>query len=319
MITTILGGLLLLGKTIILFVVTMFESLRNEGLGLISLLIFLLTGLLVFEGYREIRNRISSDKDRKNNDTEMWLHKFADFLSVVIGAVVTFYLNNHIGLGAVAAAGIVGILGFVVASKYEVPIYCGSFVGMSSANVYDFEHLLIASVLAGVIFVITKRIFKGFGGKLGTIALLGAVLSAVITGREFTKSSLPEWEVGLLIMFFAIIGILATYILNVRFGKSPVLSSATIGLIGGLVLPEIFPEIGQILALVVICASFAGMSSKERLPNEFYAVIAGMFCGVIFIFSAPYFGGAGGKLGTIAFGAVISVAALRRFGVLFKK
>jgi len=319
MITTILGGLLLLGKAIILFIVSIFESLRNEGFGLISLLIFLLTGLLIFEGYKEIKNKISSGKYTKGDESERWFIKLADFFAVVVGAVVTFYLNNHVGLGAVVAAGIVGILGYVVAPKYEVPIYCGSFVGMSSASVYDFDHLLIASVLAGIIFVITKRIFKGVGGKLGTVALIGGVLTAVITGREFTKSSLPGWEVGLLIIIFAVIGILATYTLNVRYGKSPVLSSATVGLTGGLVLPEIFPEIGQILALVVICASFAGMSSKERLPNEFYAIIAGMFCGIIFIFSAPYFGGAGGKLGTIAFGAVIAVVALKRFGMLVKK
>lgn len=319
MITTILGGLMLLGKAVVLFIVSVFESLRNDGFELTSLLILFLTGLLIFEGYKEIKNRINSIKYTKNDENERWLIKLADFLAVVVSAIVTFYLNNHVGLGAVVAAGIVGILGFVVAPKYEMPIYCGSFVGMSSANVYDFEHLLIASVLAGIIFVITKRVFKGFGGKLGTVALIGAVLSAVVTGREFTKSSLPRWEVGFLIMIFAVIGILATYILNVRYGKSPVLSSATVGLIGGLVLPEIFPEIGPILALVVICASFAGMSSKERLPNEFYAIIAGIFCGIIFIFSAPYFGGAGGKLGTIAFGAVIAVVALKRFGTLVKK
>jgi len=146
---------------------------------------------LIFEGYKEIKNKISSGKYTKGDESERWFIKLADFFAVVVGAVVTFYLNNHVGLGAVVAAGIVGILGYVVAPKYEVPIYCGSFVGMSSASVYDLEHLLIASVLAGIIFVITKRIFKGVGGKLGTVALIGGVLTAVITGREFTKSSLP--------------------------------------------------------------------------------------------------------------------------------
>jgi hypothetical protein len=35
--------------------------------------------------------------------------------------------------------------------------------------------------------------------------------------------------------------------------------------------------------------------------------VAGLFIGVIFVYSAPVFGGVGGKLGTIAFGSIMAV------------
>jgi hypothetical protein len=96
MITTILGGLMLLGKAIVLFIVSVFESLRNDGFELISLLILFLTGLLIFEGYKEIKNIINSIKYTKNDENERWLIKLADFFAVVVSAIVTFYLNNQV-------------------------------------------------------------------------------------------------------------------------------------------------------------------------------------------------------------------------------
>ncbi len=48
----------------------------------------------------------------------------------------------------------------------------------------------------------------------------------------------------------------------------------------------------------------------KRVKNEVYMIIAALICALVFIYSAPYLGGAGGKLGTIAFGSVISVFGL---------
>jgi hypothetical protein len=107
-------------------------------------------------------------------------------------------------------------------------------------------------------------------------------------------------------------GVLFTYALNVRFNRSPVMSSGIVGLAGGLLLPILHPKFGSVLASMVICASFAGMSSKERVPNELYAITVGLVCALVFMYSAPHFGGAGGKLGTIAFGSVMAISALRR-------
>ena len=62
--------------------------------------------------------------------------------------------------------------------------------------------------------------------------------------------------------------------------------------------------------MVVICASFAGMSGKNRFPHTWLMLIAGLFSGLVFMFSLPSLGGAGGKLGTIAFGSVIALKGI---------
>jgi hypothetical protein len=54
------------------------------------------------------------------------------------------------------------------------------------------------------------------------------------------------------------------------------------------------------------------MSSKERIPNEFYMILTGIICAITFVYTFSYLGGAGGKLGTIAFGSVIVVSLLQR-------
>ena len=108
-----------------------------------------------------------------------------------------------------------------------------------------------------------------------------------------------------MIILVALIATPLTYYFNVIRGHGPVLASGFVGLLGGLILP-IVPEIGGTLAVVAICASFAGMSSKARCTGIWVLFVAGLFIGVIFIYSAPVFGGAGGKLGTIAFGSIMA-------------
>jgi len=41
--------------------------------------------------------------------------------------------------------------------------------------------------------------------------------------------------------------------------------------------------------------------------------IAGVICALVFMFTSPYLGGAGGKLGTIAFGTVIALKGMIDF------
>ena len=86
------------------------------------------------------------------------------------------------------------------------------------------------------------------------------------------------------------------------------MASGTVGIAAGLLMPHYFPgDEGQTLAVMAMCASYAGMSGQARIPNLYLMALVGLFCGLIFIFSMPLAGGAGGKLGTIAFGAVLAV------------
>lgn len=112
---------------------------------------------------------------------DVWLVGF-----VALGAVVTFWLTSHLGLSSVIAVGIIGVLASFIPSitpvnhlTKQIPAaaYCGAFVGMTSPKVAgDFDFILLASVAAGVLLILSKNVFHGYGGKLGTVAFGGVVL-----------------------------------------------------------------------------------------------------------------------------------------------
>jgi len=121
----------------------------------------------------------------------------------------------------------------------------------------------------------------------------------------------PSGPVAWHVLLCATVAAVVTYWLSVDLGRGPVMASSIVGLLGGLVLPALVPEGGPLLAVVVICASFTGMSSRQRIPHHLWMTLAGMATGLVFIYSLPVLGGAGGKLGTIAFGASMGTWAFR--------
>lgn len=238
--------------------------------------------------------------------------RLANFAAVAVGAILTFLVSAELGLGPVVGAAAVGLLAALVLPQYGVPAFCGAFVGMASQELLCFRGgIFVAAVAAGVVYVLSEGIYGGYGGKLGTIALAGCVGSAGIFGESFHPAAIPSWEVTLVFMLLAATAAAATFYLSVNMGHGPVLGSSVVGLLAGITLPLLHTTLGATAAVVVFCASFVGMSSPERLPTYRLVVIAGAVSGLALAYSSPYFGGAGGKLGTLAFGAVIAVDGLR--------
>jgi len=234
------------------------------------------------------------------------------FLAVIAGAVASYWLSVEMKLGAVVAASLVGVIAAVVLPSYGVPLYTGAFVGMASPKVLNSAQLFLAAAIAGVIFVLAQDVFNGFGGKLGTIACASCILSALSCSKPLLSSPVPAWDASQRMVLTAVLASVAAYYLNVGMGKGAVMASGIVGLVGGLVLPALFPAYGAGLATVCFCASFAGMSSKARIPNGVLMAVSGVLVGLVFIYSSPHLGGAGGKLGTTAFGSVIAVSALHQ-------
>ena len=233
---------------------------------------------------------------------------FANFIVVFLGAIAAYTLSISLELGAVVAASLVGLLAGLVLPAYGVPIYCGAFVGMTSVELFATHgELAVAGAVAGFVYVLTTAVFGGFGGKLGTIAFTGSVITGLGLEREFLIAPTPGWHTAWLIVAYAVIAATATYAISITLKHGPVIASSVVGLIGGLVLPALHPEMGSTAAVMVICASFAGMSSKQHFPHILQMTAAGLITGMIFIYSTPLMGGAGGKLGTIAFGSVMAV------------
>lgn len=116
--------------------------------------------------------------------------KFLVALWVPVGAVMCYILNLYFGFGSVISAGIIGTSASFLPSinkesyylkQLPAAIYCGVFVGMSSVAIIPSIVLVIAAgILAGVFFMLSKNLFVGMGGKLGSIAFVGVVIITII-------------------------------------------------------------------------------------------------------------------------------------------
>lgn len=109
---------------------------------------------------------------------------------IPIGAVISFYLNHYLSLGPVISASAVGLTGsflplFRKSSEYlrQLPaaVYCGAFIGMSSTVVApNILFVITASFFTAILIVVSKSLFSGVGGKLGTLAFSGVVITSFI-------------------------------------------------------------------------------------------------------------------------------------------
>ncbi|MFP4077779.1 MAG: hypothetical protein ACLFUQ_01380 [Candidatus Izemoplasmataceae bacterium] len=296
------------------FILTIFVGVLL-GLTLVSawsihLLAFLfvlgVTALAFFRAYHILKGVHTLDETY----ALVSLQAFLDFFTVFTGGVLTYALSVFIGVNAVLASGLVGILAALFFKPYAVALFCGSFIGMSSPELLSFPNLLIASLVASLIYVMAKDVFNGVGGKLGTIALSGVFVTCVLIDQPFLISGTLDRAIIFWILLFSVAGSTISNLLNVRLSQGAVMGSAAVGLVFGGFLPVFFSSDGYLLAVVAFGASFAGMASREYLGDEAWSALAGVVFALLFIYSAETFGGVGGKLGTIAFASTLSVSAL---------
>lgn len=234
--------------------------------------------------------------------------------AVAIGAPVTFLLSVRLGVGPVVASALVGLCAYLLTETYAAPAYCGSFVGMATpAAGADLGAVVAAGLVAAGVFVLAKRAFNGFGGKLGTTAFVGCLSVAAFGGLAPGAGSVPEASVAAGLVGVAAVAALATFLLSVRLDHGPVVGSAVVGLVAGVVCPPLFAA-GDAVAAVAFCASFAGMATPERIPGPGAMLLTGGVAGAAFVGATPYFVGFGGKLGTIAFTACLVTAGSLSLG-----
>ncbi len=107
------------------------------------------------------------------------------FVALLCGSWLTYFLATSASVNSVLAASVVGVLGAYVpellrikhAKDYAAPIYCGTFVGMSSSLVFPNAYWLIfASAVSALLCVISKNVYLGVGGKLGAMAFMGVTI-----------------------------------------------------------------------------------------------------------------------------------------------
>jgi len=270
--SSLLGFGVLSIAVIALLLLTLLEAWQYHPLG--SIVILIVTAGLGIAILDEAKH-LKDVLIKKSTRTQLFFQGF----SVLIGALAAYSISHDMGLGPVVASSLVGILAFILFPDYSVAAYCGSFVGMTSNTLlFNWVTSLICTCL----------------------------------NRDFILLPIADWQTNAGIIAVSMIATPLTFYLNVNKKHGPVLASSIVGLAGGLILPAVFPQIGPTLAVVAFCASFAGMASKARFPNFWHMLIVALFAGIIFVFSTPTLGGAGGKLGTIAFSAVLATYGLRK-------
>ncbi|AQL42750.1 hypothetical protein BV210_08520 [Halorientalis sp. IM1011] len=239
-----------------------------------------------------------------------------DALAVVAGAVLAYLLSVHAGLGPVVGSAAVGLAAGLAPTESDVAAYCGSFVGMASPAVFPgVGPVAVAGVISGLAFVAARDAFGGVGGKLGTLALFGCGTTVALTGFDYAGGTALPWAMAPEIVAVAVVGAVVTVVLSVRLGLGGVIGSAAVGLVAGIALPALVAG-GTTLATVAFCASFVGMSSTDRLADERLVAVAGVICGLVFVFVSPAFVGSGGKLGTIAFVSCVTTIGLTELAAL---
>lgn len=241
------------------------------------------------------------------------------FIAVFFGAVGSYLLNHNFQLGAVVASALIGILGAILIKKYAIPIYCGSFAGMvSSVLVEDLVLIILVALFSGILYTLGSETFKGFGGKLGATAYFGTLLGSFFydTFAYTMTETYISIEHEVFIVF--IVGALGTYLINKYLDTGAVLASALIGISGGLIQPNLMQS-GSALAVALFCGTFIGMSKPAKLSSRLSVIIASLIGSTIYLYTASYFAGLGGKLGLIAFGSSVATAGFLNFRKSYKE
>jgi len=283
--------------TSFLYFLTLYSSFKeNKIIFILTLIIVISIIYSIIKEFKSIKKSVLKIKDLN----------LKDVLFVFLGGLLAYLFNIYLGQGAIIAASLVGIIGYGLFSKYAIQLYTGAFVGMVSPEVYhDFYHIILASFIAGVIFALGKNTFNGFGGKLGATAFTSWIIIYYMCNIELLTPEL-NIENNYYLIIISFLGTLLTFLFSQYYNKNVVAVSSIISLIGALILPEIIYNYDHNYSLILMTATFAGMSSDKRVKNIFEMIAISLFVAVIFVYSYSHFGGGGGKLGTIAFGAVLS-------------
>lgn len=133
---------------------------------------------------------LKSQLNFEQNNQAFFSDLFKAVLFVIIGAVLTFYLMLFFHLSAAISSGIIGLGASFLpllkrkwgyATQLPSLMYCGTFVGMTSPHIANgLTFIICAGSIAGVLFVVSRNMFIGFGGKLGAVALWAVIITSFL-------------------------------------------------------------------------------------------------------------------------------------------
>jgi hypothetical protein len=231
--------------------------------------------------------------------------RWIESLFLVSGMILTYALSVIFGVDAVIASALIGVLAYVFMRDYATAIYCGSFAGMTASVLIEPVMMGLVAAILVIVYGLTKGLLTGFGGKLGTLALISTFSTVILLNRDFLVVTLPQYD-PIILVVIAAFGAIIPYVMQHRYRQDPVFASAGPSLLFALVSIPLF-SLGAFYSGVFFSASFIGMSDRTRLKNVYWVLLSGLVLGVLYDLMAPLFNGAGGKLGTLALLSVLIV------------
>lgn len=301
-------GLGTLGLFILIFLgIPLFSSNKPWAIALFSLLVF----FMAFAFYFELKQ-----KNEKTTIKKRWKEHLLSMLSVASGAILAYSGTRWLNIHPVLSSAGVGLLFHLALRKYETEGYCGSFAGMTNVLLVPGISILLIACFVAFFHFLWKEDMKGGGGKLGTIAFAGSLVGLFVLGESHTipRPIDPWW----ILVMTSLFGGILTHLIHVNAGKTVVLSSVLSTFVFAILFSFVFSWNDSTFALF-FAASFVGMSGKNRLPNVVWVALASLMLVVVYVLSAPYFNGVGGKLGTMAFVSVLTMGTVQSFVDLIKK
>ncbi len=264
----------------------------------------------------------------------------ADWFSVfgcTMGAILTYLLSVKLNQGAVLSASLIGLLSSFISmfkreshtyELYPFCVYCGAFVGMSASFIMEsMLCIIIAGFVAGLIYVSSKNILKGVGGRLGTFAFIGVFIVYFARNLRIDTVQMPQlYDRNLLhilvILITSVLGASLTFFVSSLTELSKVQASALLSFLIGLLF-YFFPyflssDYNRLIPLVFMGSSFNGMSTN-RLISQSQIIVSGIIFGLIFIFIHKHFNGFGGVIGTAACISVLTSLGIHKFRSMLKK
>ena len=171
-----------------------------------------------------------------------------------------------------------------------------------------FSKLAIMGVLTLFSIVIVLEKFESNALRSGMIILL--IILILWLGYKYLDVHQNEYTYEeILVVIWVPIGAVLCYMLNVFGDLGGVLSTAITGSVASFL--PVFNKKSEYLKKLppaIYCGSFVGMSSLEIAPSIPFVILAGILAGGFLLLSKSIFMGIGGKLGMVAFGAVLMVS-----------
>ena len=276
------------------------------GAALLPLLAFALLGLLVLAGF------LHHGDHGPIGD----LHP-RPVLIAAMGALAVLALTRGAHVSVVLAAALVGCIGALVERLSRgtgpwrdgaAPLYCGAFAGMTSDLVVRSPTWVLAGgALAGLLLALLSNSWRGIGGKLGSTAFMGVVLTGLLAGAFGALGSGAHLHAfsaqeRVVLIAFALLSPVITHVLSFRWDLGVVLGSALPSFVVALIAPV--P-----LAAVWLGGSFVGMTAPDRLSRYPYPSLLamGLLFGLFSLGFEPRLAGIGGDLGATAAVSVFAV------------